>query len=86
MGAGLRIFDITDPAHPFAARAYTDPGWQNDVQVRGDRAVIGFDPINGVNPTASACLQSKRAAPARLTSSTSAGRRNASTGSSRTRR
>jgi hypothetical protein len=61
MGAGLRIFDITDPAHPALAGAYTDPGWQNDVQVRGDIAVIGFDPVGGVNPSASACLQSRTA-------------------------
>ena len=60
MGAGLRIFDITDPAHPHSAGAYTDPGWQNDVQVRGDLAVIGFDPLL-VNPSASLCLQGKGA-------------------------
>lgn len=61
MGGGLRIFDITDPAHPSSAGAYTDPGWQGDVQVRGDLAVVGFDPIGGVGPTLSTCLQSKAA-------------------------
>jgi hypothetical protein len=62
MGAGLRIFDITDPAHPFLAGAYTDPGWQGDVQVRGNIAVIGFDPLGaGVAPAASACLKAKNA-------------------------
>ncbi|HXF97186.1 MAG TPA: post-COAP-1 domain-containing protein [Gaiellaceae bacterium] len=61
MGGGLRIFDVTDPAHPSLAGAYTDPGWQNDVQVRGDLAVIGFDPIGGINPSASLCLQAKGA-------------------------
>lgn len=61
MGAGLRIFDITEPAHPVHAGAYLDPGWQGDVQVRGDVAVIGFDPIAGTAPTASACLQAKAA-------------------------
>ena len=58
MGAGLRIFDITDPAHPVAAGAYTDPGWEVDVQVRADTAAIAFDPvIVGIN--VSACLRQK---------------------------
>jgi hypothetical protein len=61
MGAGMRIFDITDPAHPHSAGAYTDAGWQNDVQVRGDLAVVGFDPISNVNPSTSVCLQGKGA-------------------------
>ncbi|HEU0248885.1 MAG TPA: post-COAP-1 domain-containing protein [Gaiellaceae bacterium] len=61
MGAGMRIFDITDPAHPHSAGGYADPGWQNDVQVRGNLAVVGFDPISGANPSASTCLQGKRA-------------------------
>ena len=61
MGGGLRIFDITDPAHPHSAGAYTDAGWQNDVQVRGDLAVVGFDPVSGVNPSTSVCLQSQGA-------------------------
>lgn len=56
MGFGLRIFDITDPAHPTAAGRYTDPGWQGDVQVRGDVAVVAFDPISGRAPTLSLCL------------------------------
>ncbi|HEX7197377.1 MAG TPA: post-COAP-1 domain-containing protein [Candidatus Limnocylindria bacterium] len=58
MGAGLRIFDITDPAHPFIAGQYTDPGWQNDVQVRGDVAVVSFDPVV-VGPYVSECLRAK---------------------------
>lgn len=60
MGAGLRIFDISDPAHPFIAGEYTDPGWENDVQVRGDVAVLTFDPV-GVTPKTSACLFKKSA-------------------------
>jgi hypothetical protein len=62
MGAGLRIFDITEPRRPRFAGGYLDPGWQNDVQVRGDLAVIGFDPLtSGINPSTSACLQAKGA-------------------------
>ena len=59
MGAGLRIFDITDPAQPVVAGSYTDPGWQNDVQVRGDTAVVAFDPVV-VGPHVSACLRAKQ--------------------------
>ncbi|HKZ83754.1 MAG TPA: post-COAP-1 domain-containing protein [Anaerolineae bacterium] len=59
MGAGTRIFDITDPAHPFQAGAYLDPGWQGDVQVRGDSLVIAFDPISGRTVHASTCLRTK---------------------------
>jgi len=62
MGEGLKIFDVTDPSNPASAGQYTDPGWQNDVQVRGDLAVIGFDPLtSGINPSLSACLQEKGA-------------------------
>ena len=70
MGAGLRIFDITDPAHPFSAGAYTDPGWQNDVQVRGNLAVVGFDPISSVEPLD---VRSASRARARAAASTSCG-------------
>ena len=59
MGAGLRIFDVTDPAHPVLAGAYTDPGWQNDVQVRGDTAVVSFDPVVA-GPHVSECLRAKQ--------------------------
>jgi len=58
MGGGTRIFDITDPAHPFSAGEYTDPGYQNDVAVRGDLLVLGFDSL-GVTGATSTCLQSK---------------------------
>jgi hypothetical protein len=59
MGAGLRIFDITNPARPFLVGSYTDPGWQNDVQVRGDTAVVSFDPVV-VGPHVSECLRTKQ--------------------------
>ncbi|MGQ0805505.1 MAG: Ig-like domain-containing protein [Actinomycetota bacterium] len=45
MGAGARIFDITDPRLPRYVGGYADPGWQGDVSVRGDLLTIGYDPI-----------------------------------------
>jgi hypothetical protein len=61
MGAGTRIFDVTDPGQPKFAGAYLDPGWQNDVQVRGDTLVIGYDWLL-VGANVSACLQGKNLA------------------------
>jgi hypothetical protein len=58
MGSGTRIFDITDPAHPTSAGAYLDPGYQNDVSVRGDLLVLGFDSL-GLSGATSACLRAK---------------------------
>lgn len=58
MGGGTRIFDVTDPAHPVAAGRYSDPGYQNDVQVAGDVLVLGFDSL-GVSGATSACLRQK---------------------------
>jgi hypothetical protein len=58
MGGGTRIFDVTDPAHPTAAGGYLDPGWQNDVAVRGDLLVLGFDWL-GVSAATSTCLRQK---------------------------
>jgi hypothetical protein len=60
MGGGTRIFDISDPAHPTTAGRYTDPGYQNDVSVRGDLLVLGFDSL-GVSGATSSCLQAKGA-------------------------
>jgi hypothetical protein len=60
MGAGTRIFEITDPAHPRAAGGYADPGWQNDVHVRGDLLVLGFDWLV-VGANVSTCLKEKNA-------------------------
>jgi hypothetical protein len=61
MGGGTRIFDITDPARPTAAGRYTDPGYQNDVHVRGDLLVLGFDSL-GVSGATSTCLRDKGSA------------------------
>jgi hypothetical protein len=58
MGEGMKIFDITNPADPRPAGQYTDPGWENDVQVRGNIAVLTFDPVV-VTPKTSACLFKK---------------------------
>src|SRR5687768_14477518 len=58
MGGGTRIFDVTDPAHPVAAGRYTDPGYQNDVQVSGNVLVLGFDSL-GISGATSACLRQK---------------------------
>jgi hypothetical protein len=58
MGAGTRIFDVTDPTRPTIAGGYLDPGWQNDVSVRGDLLVIAFDWL-GAGATVSTCLKQK---------------------------
>jgi hypothetical protein len=58
MGAGTRIFDVTDPAHPTIAGGYADPGYQNDVAVRGDLLVLGFDSLSPSGAT-SLCLRTK---------------------------
>jgi hypothetical protein len=55
MGSGMQIFDITNPARPMEAGGYADPGWEDDIQVWGDLAVIGVDPVE-VTPKTSACL------------------------------
>jgi serine protease AprX len=60
MGAGTRIFDITDPHLPRYVGGYIDPGWQNDVQVFGDLLVLAFDPV-GVAVHGSDCLRTKNA-------------------------
>jgi hypothetical protein len=61
MGVGTRIFDITDPAHPTIAGGYVDPGWQNDVHVRGDTLVVAFDWLV-VGTHVSECLKEKQLA------------------------
>lgn len=62
MGAGFRIFDVTDPAHPTRAGGYVDSGWQNDIQVSGDVAVATFDGLAGEDSSASTCLKQKQGA------------------------
>jgi hypothetical protein len=61
MGAGFRIFDVTDPARPIHVGGYADPGWQNDIQVRGNVAVATFDGVSGEDSSGSTCLKAKGA-------------------------
>ena len=58
MGAGARIYDVTDPHLPRYVGGYLDPGWQNDVQVFGDLLISAFDPV-GAAVHASDCLRQK---------------------------
>jgi hypothetical protein len=60
MGSGMQIFDITNPARPREAGGYFDPAWEDDIQVWGNLAVIGSDPVE-VTPKTSACLLAKNA-------------------------
>ena len=59
MGGGFRIFDITDPQNPVHVGGYVDPGWENDVQVRGDTVVATFDGVNGEDSSGSTCLNTR---------------------------
>jgi hypothetical protein len=59
MGAGFRIYDVTDPDHPKHAGGYIDSGWENDVQVAGDIAVATFDGVVGEDSSASTCLKTR---------------------------
>ena len=61
MGAGLRIYDVTEPTRPDRAGGYLDSGWQNDIQVAGDIAVASFDGVAGEDSSLSTCLKSKNA-------------------------
>ena len=56
IGGGLRIFDITNPLKPVAAGRYANPGYQNDIQVSGNTAVLSYDGVSGLPVTASDCL------------------------------
>jgi hypothetical protein len=58
MGAGTRIYDVTDPQLPRYVGGYLDPGWQNDVQVFGNTLIMAFDPLGGPVHL-SDCLRSK---------------------------
>jgi hypothetical protein len=59
MGAGFRIYDITNPSRPIFAGGFADAGWQNDVQVWGNIAGSAFDGVAGEPSTTSTCLKTK---------------------------
>lgn len=59
MGAGFRIYDVTEPTAPARAGGYVDTGWQNDVQVAGDIVVTSFDGVSGEDSSASTCLKTR---------------------------
>ncbi|MGH3105420.1 MAG: hypothetical protein ACRDN6_15115 [Gaiellaceae bacterium] len=59
MGAGFRIYDVTQPTLPDRAGGYVDSGWQNDVQVAGDLVVSTFDGVSGEDSSASTCLKTR---------------------------
>ncbi len=59
MGAGFRIFDVTNPGAPTQAGGYVDSGWENDIQLRGDLAVATFDGVNGEDSSLSTCLKTR---------------------------
>ena len=59
MGAGFRIWDVTNPSNPRRAGGFVDSGWQNDIQVEGNVAVSTFDGVAGEDSTASTCLKTK---------------------------
>ena len=87
MGAGLRIYDVTNPAHPTFAGGYADSGWENDIQLRGNIAVATFDGVSGEDSSASTCLKTRypdaTARASTSTGSTSTRRRRSSTSRSR---
>ncbi len=56
IGGGLRIFDVTNPLRPRAAGGNLTTGYQNDVQVRGNIAVLSYDGVAGLPVTTSTCL------------------------------
>jgi uncharacterized repeat protein (TIGR01451 family) len=59
IGGGLRIFDITNPMRPRAAGRNFTTGYQNDVQVRGNIAVLSYDGVAGGPVTSSTCLATR---------------------------
>jgi len=59
MGAGFRIYDITNPRRPVFAGGFLDAGWQNDIQVRGNVAVSAFDGLINEPSTSSTCLKTE---------------------------
>jgi hypothetical protein len=59
MGAGPRIFDVTEPTRPKQVGGYNDAGWENDIQVAGNVLVSTFDGVDGEDSSASTCLKTR---------------------------
>src|SRR4051812_1016416 len=59
MGAGPRIYDVSDPTRPKHVGGYTDSGWENDIQVGGNVIVSTFDGVDGEDSNASTCLKTR---------------------------
>lgn len=56
MGEGFKVLDISDPAHPVLVGAYASPGWQNDIQLQGNLAILANDePRDPRFPTCPEC-------------------------------
>lgn len=56
MGVGFHVLDIADPAHPVLVGTYASPGWQNDIQIQGDLAILSNDlPPDPNFPTCETC-------------------------------
>jgi hypothetical protein len=56
MGEGFKIFDITDREHPALVGLHASPGYQNDVQVQGNLAILSTDlPPDPRFPTCTTC-------------------------------
>lgn len=43
MTEGFKVLDISDPAHPVVVGLFGSPGWQNDIQVGGNLAILSND-------------------------------------------
>lgn len=56
MGTGIRIFDVTDGAHPVPVGVYASSGYQNDIQAQGTLAILATDlPPDPRFPTCTTC-------------------------------
>lgn len=56
MGEGFKIFDVTDGEHPVPAGVYLSSGYQNDIQISGNLAILATDlPPDPRFPTCTTC-------------------------------
>lgn len=62
MGGGIDIYDVTTPENILSvtlAGHYEDPAWENDIQVRGDIAVLTTDGVDNEPSSGSLCIRGK---------------------------